>query len=223
MQTQTKLSRRQMLSMSLALSGYALASPMSHLFAQERPRRTPDQIVGPFYPVMRPLDEDADLITIRGRSGRAAGQVVHLSGRVLDLKGNPVPGALVEIWQANTHGRYTHPNDRNPAPLDSNFEGFGVQKTDAKGRFRFKTIKPGSYFAPSLGTLRTPHIHFQVTSGPVRFVTQMYFAGEKLNDTDHELQSAANKELLIAKYLPPARDLEPDSLIANWDIVIIGS
>jgi len=220
---QMKLSRRQVLSTSLALGAYALASPVSHIFAQQRPRRTPDQIVGPFYPLMRPLDDDADLLTVKGRSGRAAGQIIYLSGRVFDLKANPVSGAVVEIWQANTHGRYTHPNDRNPSPLDPNFEGYGTYKTEADGRFRFKTIKPGSYLTPSSGVMRTPHIHFQVTSGPIRFVTQMYFEGEKLNDTDSELQSAAYKDMLVAKILPPTKDLEPNSLIAHWDIILIRS
>jgi protocatechuate 3,4-dioxygenase beta subunit len=134
-----------------------------------------------------------------------------------------VSGAVVEIWQANTHGRYTHPNDRNPSPLDPNFEGYGACKTEADGRFRFKTIKPGSYLTPSSGVMRTPHIHFQVTSGPIRFVTQMYFEGEKLNDTDSELQSAAYKDMLVAKILPPTKDLEPNSLIANWDVILIRS
>jgi protocatechuate 3,4-dioxygenase, beta subunit len=219
MQEQNKLTRRRMLTMSLALGGYALSSRFSHLLAQQRLRRTPDQILGPFYPMMKPLDQDADLTIINGKTARAKGQIIHLTGRVLNLQGNPVAGAQVEIWQANMHGRYAHRVDNNPAPLDPNFQGYGVQETDKQGRFRFKTIKPGAYPSQSAG-MRTPHIHFQVTSGPTRLVTQMYFEGEKLNETDHFLQSAVNKELLVTKLLPPTRDLEPVSLIINWDIVI---
>ena len=208
-----------MLSMSLAFGGYVLSSPLSPLLARQRLRRTPDQILGPFYPLIKPLDQDADLTTVKDRAGRAQGQVIHLVGRVVDLQGKPVAGAQVEIWQANMHGRYAHPIDRSPASLDPNFEGYGVQNTDGQGRFRFKTIKPGAYPSQAAG-MRTPHIHFQVTSGSIRLVTQMYFEGEKLNETDHELQSAVNKELLVAKLLPGTRELGLDSLIANWDVIL---
>ena len=83
--------------------------------------RTPDQILGPFYPVVKPPHQGADLTSIPGRPGRAAGQVIHLTGRVVNPNGQPVQGARMEIWQANTHGRYTHPSDHNPAPLDPIF------------------------------------------------------------------------------------------------------
>jgi protocatechuate 3,4-dioxygenase, beta subunit len=219
MQEQKKLTRRRMLSMSLALGGYALSSSFRCPFAQQGLRRTPDQILGPFYPLIKPLDQDADLTTIKGKVGQAQGQVIHLVGSVLNLQGKPVAGAQLEIWQANMHGRYAHPIDRNPAPLDPNFEGYSVQKTDEQGRFRFKTIKPGAYPSQAAG-MRTPHIHFQVTHGSIRLVTQMYFEGEKLNETDHELQSAVNKALLIARLLPGTRELGLDSLIANWDIIL---
>ena len=98
-------------------------------------------------------------------------------GRFLNMKGEPIPGARVEIWQANTYGRYTHPGDTNPAPLDPNFEGYGVQITDAEGRYRFKTIKPGAYPAAQ-GWTRPPHIHFKVETKTNWLVTQMYFYGE---------------------------------------------
>jgi protocatechuate 3,4-dioxygenase beta subunit len=183
-------------------------------------KRTPGQILGPFYPVLKPLDQDADLTTIAGKPGRAAGQVIHVMGRVLNAQGQPVPGARVEIWQANTHGRYNHPSDNNPAPLDSNFDGFAVLSTDAEGRYRFKTIKPGAYPAgPDL--IRPPHIHFEVTGKSNRLVTQMYFAGEPLNDKDPFLQSAGpNKGGLIVNLRPPTQDLEANSLVAAWDIVL---
>ena len=221
MQEQNKLTRRRMLKMSLALGGYALSSPFSHLLAQQRLRRTPDQILGPFYPMMKPLDRDADLTILDGRTGRAKGQVIHLMGRVLNIHGNPVEGARVEIWQANAQGRYTHPDDSNPAPLDPNFQGYGVQVTDKQGRYRFKTIKPGAYPTAVEGWTRPPHIHFDVTGRTNQFVTQMYFDGEPLNDKDRLLQSAANTRMLVAKIMPPTKDFEPDSLIVNWDIILL--
>ena len=177
--------------------------------------------MGPFYPVVKPLDQDADLTTIAGKPGRAEGQVLHVMGRVVTVAGYPVPGARLEIWQANTHGRYTHPGDTNPAPLDPNFEGFAVLTTDAEGRYRMKTVKPGAYPAGPDSRLRPPHIHFDVTGKSNRLVTQMYFAGEPLNDKDPFLQSVAGgKERLIVRLGPPTQGFEPDSLVAVWDIVL---
>src|SRR5258708_32638846 len=89
--------------------------------------------------------QPADLTRVSGRSGRAEGQMLNVMGRVLNLTGEPVRNAKVEVWQANAHGRYTHPSDPNPAPLDPNFEGAAVLTTDSEGRYRFKTIKPAAY------------------------------------------------------------------------------
>jgi protocatechuate 3,4-dioxygenase beta subunit len=221
MQEQNTLTRRRVLSMSLALGGYVLSAPLSPLLAQQRLRRTPDQILGPFYPVMKPLDQDADLTTVNGVTGRATGQVIHLMGRVLNIQGKPVAGARVEIWQANARGRYAHPDDSNRERLDPNFQGYGVQVTNEEGRYRFKTIKPGAYPAAGGSWTRAPHIHFGVTGRANQFVTQMYFDGEPLNDTDRFLQSAGNPQLLVAKLLAPTKDFEPDSLVLNWDIVLL--
>src|SRR6266481_6090201 len=186
----------------------------------KRMQRTPGQILGPFYPVVKPLDQDADLTTIAGKPGRAEGQVLHVMGLVLTVAGHPVHGARVEIWQANTHGRYTHPSDTNPAPLDPHFEGFAVLTTDAEGRYRMKTIKPGAYPAGP-NRMRPPHIHFEVTGTSARLVTQLYFAGEPLNATDPFLQGAgANKERLIVSLEPPTQGLEPDARVSVWDIVL---
>src|SRR5712691_2143412 len=135
-------------------------------------------------------------------------------GRVVNVQGQPLKGARVELWQANTHGRYTHPSDTNPAPLDPNFEGFAVQDTDAEGRYRFKTIKPGAYPATA-NWMRPPHLHFDMTGKINRVITQMYFPGEPLNDKDILPQNIrANKDGLIAKVLPRQRTL---SLIrSSW-------
>ena len=180
---------------------------------------TADLVQGPFYPVTKPVDQDADLTVIRGKKGKAQGRVIYLMGRVLNLKGEPIPDVRIEIWQANTFGRYTHPNDHNPAPLDPNFEGYGVCVTDAKGRYRFKTIKPGAYPVPD-GWMRAPHIHFCVTSRITQLITQVYFEGEPLNETDLLFKYAMNKESLFTRLGPPDKGMEPEALVASWDIIL---
>lgn len=180
---------------------------------------TTDMVQGPFYPVIKPEDQDADLTVIKGRPNRAEGQLLYVKGRVINLRGEPLPGTRVEIWQANTHGRYTHPNDNNPAPLDPNFEGYGVQTTDAQGNYRFKTIKPGAYPTP-MGWMRAPHIHFCVTSRKTQLITQIYFAGEPLDAADLLLKSSLYADSLIKTLSPPEPGMEPEALVANFDIVL---
>ena len=181
--------------------------------------------MGPFYPVEKPLDQDGDLTVIAGREGVAEGQVVHVMGRVLNNDGVPVAGARSRIWQANTHGRYSHAYDWNTAPLDPNFEGFGVEVTDGEGRYRFKTIKPGPYPVTEDWS-RPPHIHFDVSGQVGRVVTQMYFENEPLNDQDRRLQNTRQHELLIARYQAPGsagagiEGTAPEDLVAAWDIVL---
>ncbi len=97
------------------------------------------------------------------------------------MKGEPVGVARIPVGQANAHGRYMHKSDANPAPPDSNFQGFRVQTTDAAGRYRFKTIKPGAYLAPVV-VMRAPHVHFEVEGKYDRLATQMFFPGEALNE-----------------------------------------
>jgi len=176
--------------------------------------------MGPFYPMIKPLDRDGDLTLLRGKRQRAAGQVIHLHGRVLNQRGAPVRNAQVELWQANTYGRYAHPSDENPAPLDPNFQGYGVQLTDAEGRFHFKTVKPGPYPA-SPTWIRTPHLHVEVTGRIDRKVTQMFFEGEPLNGRDLLFQQVHyNREGVVAPLLPASGDVEEDALLVPWDIVI---
>ena len=196
----------------------------SHLLGEKAQTSllTPPDLTGPFYPLLKPPDQDADLTTIHGKSGHPQGQVIYLMGQVLNLQGKPVKGARVEIWQANTYGRYNHPSDPNPAPLDPNFEGFGVQITDAEGRYRFKTIKPGAYPTGIGDWWRPPHIHFDITGHTDRLVTQMYFAGEPLNEKDKLYNGLIfNKESVTVKLQPPSQEIEPDSLVTVFNIVLI--
>jgi protocatechuate 3,4-dioxygenase beta subunit len=222
MNKNTTLHRRDALQIAAIFGAMSALSPVKLALAQSARARTPDQILGPFYPVAKTPDPAGDLTHLPGRAGRAEGQVLNVTGRVLNIKGEPVRGAKLEVWQANTHGRYTHPADANPAPLDANFEGFAVLKSDAEGRYKFKTIKPGSY-PVGPGIVRPPHIHFRLSGHDDELVTQLYFDGEPLNERDQFLQSVLpdRRVLLIAKLLPPPAELEPDSRLVIFDIVTL--
>jgi protocatechuate 3,4-dioxygenase, beta subunit len=181
--------------------------------------RTPDQILGPFYPLNRTADETTDLAKSPGRPGRADGELLKVEGQVLTLTGRPVAGARVEIWQANSLGKYRHPSDTTPVPIDPNFNGFAVLKTDQQGRYEFRTIKPGAYRIPH-GDMRPPHIHFMVDFGADRLVTQLYFAGEPENATDRWLQAAPQPELLIVSLEDCAAGSSSASKLAKFDIIL---
>jgi len=178
------------------------------------------EIIGPFYPVDKPTDQDSDLTQIEGKADRAQGDILYLSGRVLARNGTPVVGAVLEVWQANAAGRYSHIGDKNLAPLDPNFQGYARIVTDAEGRYSVKTIKPGAYPVPS-GWMRAPHIHFDITGKVTRLVTAMYFEGEPLNDQDLVLKTSFNPKSQMTQVDHANASSEPGALKANWDIVLI--
>lgn len=218
--TQKFITRRKTLQFALGIVGATATKPINVLANEPVRTPTPSNILGPFYPVIKPLEKDADLTTIRGDRNRAQGKIIHLMGRVLNAKGEPIKGASVQIWQANTHGRYAHPSDPNPAPLDPNFQGYGEQVTDKEGRYRFKTIKPGPYPVTSTWT-RAPHIHFEIIGTTNLLGTQMFFPDEPLNEKDDLfvfLRERASR--VIAQVLPPTPDVESDSEIVMWDIIL---
>jgi protocatechuate 3,4-dioxygenase, beta subunit len=214
---QTIYTRRRLLELGLVAGVMTVCAPES--MAQADIPTTPSTILGPYYPVIRPVERDTDLTRLRGHRSRAKGQVIHVAGRILNQQGEPLRGACVELWQANAAGRYSHPSDPNPAPLDPDFQGYGLQVTDREGRFRFTTIKPGPY--PFDGGMRAPHLHFQVTGRAERRVTQMLFAGETLNGQDQVLQSVPRRrESLVADLLPAPPDEDPATRLVRWDIVL---
>lgn len=136
--------------------------------------RTPAQTEGPFYPDKLPLDTDNDLLVINDGITPAVGEITHLSGKILDAKGNPIRNAVVEIWQVDKHGAYLHSGTDNADKKDKNFQGFGRFLTGSTGEYYFRTIKPVPY--PG----RTPHIHFAVKmKGRDKFTTQCYVKDEK--------------------------------------------
>lgn len=155
---------------------------------------------------------------MRGAKGVARGDPINVIGRVVDLRGNPIRGARVELWQANAVGRYDHPGDRaNPAALDPDFQGFARLLTDRGGNFKFRSIKPSAYNSP-IG-MRTPHIHFDIRGKSERLVTQMYFPGEPLNERDLLLRTATPRESVIAEAIPRLSG-DPGALAFRWTIVL---
>lgn len=210
------ISRR---SVVIGLGGGALA--IGSTDATELLRPTPQETFGPYFPVRTPTYHDFDLTRIPGRPSRALGRVIEVSGRVLRTDGSHVKDAAIEVWQANAAGRYTNPIDKNPAPLDPNFEGVALLRTNDEGRYRILTVKPGAYPDPA-GGMRTPHIHFDVTSDDYRLVVQMYFPGEDLNEKDILIAT------MPARHRDPAlttcksvKSLEPGILKFEWDIVLL--
>lgn len=169
---------------------------------------------------------DADLTA--GHPGEPLGERIIVAGRVLDDAGRPVGGQLVEIWQANAAGRYRHPVDQHPAPLDPNFTGAGRCLTGPDGTYRFVTIKPGPYpWRNHENAWRPAHVHFSVfgTAFTQRLVTQMYFPGDPLFGLDPIFQSIRDpgaRRRLIARYDHGLT--QPEYATGyRWDIVVCGA
>lgn len=178
---------------------------------------TPPQTAGPFYPRVKPQDSDADLTQVSGRDDVASGSVIEVIGRVLSAKGGPIEGAVVEIWQADAHGRYFDPGDQGAGTRrDVAFQGYGAVKAGRSAAYRFRTIRPAAYGG---GTFRrTPHIHFRiVTPTGQELVTQMYFPNEPLNAQDFILGSLRDEN---ARAAATAR-LVPGSTMERYEYDLV--
>jgi len=177
---------------------------------------TPPQTQGPFYPPELPLDHDNDLVQVAGTQAHALGQITHVYGRILDLSGQPIAGARVEIWQCDANGVYLHPRSGGSGRRDGGFQGYGQAASAADGGYRFRTIKPVAY--PG----RTPHIHFAISGSDFEpLVTQMYVAGEPQNERDGVLNGidpVARASVIVV--LEPGDKLEAGALQGRFDIVI---
>ncbi|MGA8260486.1 MAG: protocatechuate 3,4-dioxygenase subunit beta [Arenicellales bacterium] len=170
-------------------------------------RQTMGELTGPVFEagMLGPLDHDLTRNAVR--NGEPLGERIIVAGRVLDDELRPLPGVLVEIWQANAAGRYIHRVDQHQAPLDPNFFGAGRTLTDLDGHYRFQTVKPGAYpWGNHHNAWRPNHIHFSVLGPSIatRLVTQMYFPGDPLLELDP-----------IFLGVPPAAR---DRLIADFSI-----
>lgn len=172
---------------------------------------TPAQTEGPFYPISDQLDSDNDLTYVKDNTKAAIGDQIFIAGVVTDGDCQPVPNALVEIWQACHTGRYNHPADPNPAEIDPDFQYFGRSVTNAKGEYMFKTIRPGAYPA-SANWMRPAHIHVKVhVLGYEELTTQMYFSDDPLNAQDLILLNlpAAERKSVIVDFSKETKDSLP--------------
>lgn len=190
----------------------ATAAGAGHALAQSVTAGSP---LGPFYPSSYRGETDADLTRVAGHDKPAQGQVIEVMGRVLDARGKPITGARLDIWQANTHGRYAHPQDPAVMPLDPGFQGFASIHTGSDGSWKLTTIKPGWYDSP-IGT-RTPHIHMDVTGTASRNILQMYFPDEDAQNRKDGLYQrlGSGAPTSVASALGDHR--------YSWDIVLIES
>ena len=184
-----------------------------------------NELTGPLFGAGRVGPGDADLT--RGPAGEAVGQRIVVAGRVTDADGRPVPDTLIEIWQANASGRYNHDRDRWPGALDPNFTGGGRTVTDAEGRYRFLTIKPGAYpWGNHTNAWRPAHIHVSLfgRSFSQRLVTQMYFPDDPLFFQDPILGAIPDptaRRRLVSAYDHELTEAEW-ALGFRWDIVLRG-
>lgn len=206
-----KITRRVFAGSALAAAG--LVAVRGSAAADTVLRETATGPIGPFYPIERLTEEDADLTWIKGHSKRAIGNVIEVTGRVLDRHGKPVSGALLEIWQANAAGRYAHVNDISTMPLDPDFQGYAAIKTGVNGDWRITTIKPAAYDSP-IGR-RTPHIHFDIQGKSHRLISQMYFSDDDASNSKDGLYQELGSwaATAVAKLQSPAK--------YHWDIVLM--
>ena len=185
-------------------------------FADELTRKTAWVEEGPFYPPKLPLDTDNDLLIVNDSITPAIGEITHLSGRLLDTKGEPIRNATIEIWEADNRGVYLA-DGRNRSNFDSNFQGFGRFLTGATGEYYFRTIKPTRYNGRP-----APHIHFKVkVKGREPWTTQLFVNGFPSNAQDgiwRALDSEARSS--VTKEFAPLKESRIGELAAQFDIVL---
>lgn len=208
--------------MGISVAGIAAGRLFERgVFAEELQRRvtTPRLTQGPFFPDKLPLDTDNDLLIVNNAITPAVGQVTHLSGRILDSRGDPVRNALIEIWQVDNNGSYIHSHGVNfdTGKRDANFQGYGRFLTASSGEYYFRTIKPVPY--PG----RTPHVHVKVSvKGKRPLTTQFFVNGEPQNIGDgvfEEIRTAEQRKLVLADYVP-IPDSTAGELSAKYDLVL---
>lgn len=233
MKNQKKINRRNWLQLGL---GATMGTISLKLFGCKETSQKEDSVLekcvptqydtmGPFHPNKEQTDSDFDLTKFNDSNSKPKGELIYVRGKVTDENCNPISGALVMIWHANTHGKYTHEYDTNKIEDDPNFQGWGQMKTNEKGEYSFKTIKPGKYmFDADNDDWRAPHIHFKVARrGYHELITQMYFDEEtELNKDDvfASQLSKVEKEQVIKKSQKGVQGIETEASLVKFDIAL---
>lgn len=206
--------RRHFLS-ALTLGSAGLFAPGA--FADEL-LRTARVEEGPFYPDKLPLDTDNDLLIVNDALTPAVGEVTHLSGRLLDAKGDPITNALIEIWQVDSQGVYLRDRPAHGEKFDHNFQGFGRFLTGSTGEYYFRTIKPLPYERRPAG-----HVHFAVkVKGKEKWTTQLFVKGAPGNQVDQIYQSIRDpkaRESVTVDFVP-VKNSRAGELAARFDMVM---
>jgi len=214
------MTRRSFLTALAAVGGSGAFFNTPGLYAEAAQKSlvmTPRQTEGPFYPDKLPLDTDNDLLIINDSLTPATGEIAHLSGRILDGRGDPIRNAVVEIWQVDNNGVYLHSRSAKRGKRDENFQGFGRFMTSSTGEYYFRTIKPTPY--PG----RTPHIHVRVQkNGKKLLSTQAYVKGHAMNKRDgllNRIRDPKQRASVILDYKKVPGSPVAESA-ATFDIVV---
>lgn len=202
-----------------SLGFYASLFAMPGVFAEELTRRTRTARVeeGPFYPPRLPLDTDNDLIIVNDSLTPAVGEITHLSGKLMDTRGEPIRNATIEIWSTDHEGVYLADREHQ-ARYDSHFQGFGRFLTSSSGEYYFRTIKPVRY--PGR---QAPHVHFKVKiKGRPEWTTQLFIKGNPGNTQDGIFNRIGNQAALesVTVDFSPIKDSRVGELAARFDIVL---
>ena len=233
MKNQKKINRRSWLQLGFGATMGTLSmklfgckdSPTKASTTAEKCVPTQYDTMGPFHPNKDQADKDFDLTKFNGSEIKPKGALIYVRGKVTDEDCNPIPEALVMIWHANTHGKYTHEYDTNKIEGDPNFQGWGQVKTNEKGEYGFKTIKPGKYmFDADNDDWRAPHIHFKVARrGYHELITQMYFEEEQELNKEDVFASKLSKvewEQVIRKSEKGKQGIEAEASSIQFDITL---
>ena len=178
---------------------------------------TPAQTEGPLYPDHLPLDTDNDLLRINDSITPAVGEVTHVSGKILDHRGDPIRNAIVEIWQVDNQGVYINSSMANRPHKDKNFQGFGRFITGRTGEYYFRTIKPPAYGR------RARHIHYAIIRGNHRVLTtQLYVKGDPKILKDGPINALEQKRMrdLLIREFKPLKGSKTGELTVNFDLVV---
>ena len=186
-------------------------------FADEL-EQTPRVQEGPYYPTKLPLDTDNDLLIINDAITPAVGDVTHLSGRILDAKGDPIRNAIVEIWQCDRDGIYIRQHQESGEKMDTNFQGFGRFLTGSTGEYYFRTIKPVPYTGRPAA-----HIHFKIWKDhKVLLTTECFVKGYAGNEKDgiYRRATASKGGKMLPVDFVPVKDSRIGELAARFDLIL---